>query len=51
LVLARWTGSSAGHAEDVEEIVPERLCLGAFCLSAFPVKGESKGAVFDLIEG
>ena len=40
----------AGHAEDVEKLVPERLSLGAFGLLAHPFPGKSYGAIFDFTE-
>ena len=40
----------AGHAEDVEKLVPERLSLGAFGLLAQPFPGKSNSATFDFTE-
>jgi hypothetical protein len=43
--------SAAADTEHVEKFVPEGLGLGAFVLRAFPLAGESDGALADFIPG
>jgi hypothetical protein len=38
-------------AEDIEETVPEALCLRALQALTLPLAGKSEGTVFDLVPG